>query len=192
VTDAPRQAARPFCSSRAAAAAFDAWVTRLEALGLTLADADRYVVGLLASREALLEGLGAELRRERDSGRRLRLVSAERLAALDMAKALDLAERTFGGAVAEEEPARATGTDGRVLAFAAPTLRGLGAHAQRIASVVGKSPRPLTHAQLRQAIAGSEGDFREGLRSAVKAKAIARRGRGKKGSPYVYTRGDAS
>jgi hypothetical protein len=105
-----------------------------------LGEADRFVVGLLASREARLESLIKELGREADVGRRLRLAAAERLAAQDMARALDQAERIFGGAAGRTEAPieehSAMGTEGgRVLAFA-PAAAGLSPAAQRIVAVL--------------------------------------------------------
>lgn len=185
MTDRPR----PFCDrDKAATAAFDLWVGRLETLGVELQDADAYVVGLLASREARLEGLVAELRREKDGGRRLRLLAAERLAAQDMAKALDQAERVFGAVTVEdavEQARQATGTDGaNVIAFA--SKRGPSPVAQRIAATVAKASRPLTKDALRRRVSGAEGDFLRGLREAVDAGTVIRTGHGRKGSPYVY------
>jgi hypothetical protein len=196
MTEASARSARPFCDgSKALRDAFDRWAGRLSALGVELEEPDRFVVGLLASREVRLEALGAELRRERDSGRRLRIVAAERLAAADMQKALDQAERAFGAAVAEDEvPARAkaTGTDGgRVVPFVSASARGLGQHAQRIVAALAKAPRPMTKAQLRRAVPGGQSEFTRGLREAVDVRAVMRCGRGSKGRPYVYQRGDA-
>lgn len=110
----------------------------------------------------------------------------QRLAAGDMHKALDLLERTFGGAVAEveAEPARqATGTDGAdVLPFRARS--GLGAVAQRI--VAAAKARPLTKAQLRTRVRGGQGEFLRGLREAIDAGALRRDGSGTKARPYLY------
>jgi hypothetical protein len=186
---------RPFCDGdKPAVAAFDRWASRIAAAGVELAEADLYVVGLLASREARLEALGRELRRERDAGRRLRVVAAERLAAGDMQKALDLAERVFGQQVAAGEEqvevhARATGTD-NVLAFESAG-RSLGTVAQRIASVVAKAHRPLTRDALRRRVPASEDDFGRALKEAVAAGAVQRGGAGKKGRPFTYARGGA-
>jgi hypothetical protein len=184
---------RPFCEDKRSAAAFDRWAARLEAAGVELGEADRFVVGLLASREVRLEGLVAELRREKDAGRRLRLIAAERLAAQDMAKALDQAERTYGsaveGAAAEVEEQAATGTEGgRVLAFA--PAGGLSAVAQRIAAAVEKSSRPLTKDALRRRVAGSQDDFLRGVKEAERAGAIVRSGSGRRGSPFTFQPGE--
>lgn len=196
VTEAVSAKARPFCSDAAAGACFDAWVKRLEGLGIELQESDGYVIGLLASREVRLEQLAHAVAIERDGSVQLRLVSAERLAAQDMARALDQAERVFGASVAEgaaveqREAVSATGTDGRVLPFASKGS-GLSPVSQRIAAVVAKASRPLTKDALRRRVSGSEDDFLRGLREAVAAGAVVRSGLGRKGAPYLYARGGA-
>lgn len=179
---------RPFCTDKAAASAFDRWVGRLEAMGIELQEADNYVIGLLASREARLEGLVAELRRERDAGRRLKLIAAERLAAADMAKALDQAERVFGASVGEavvEPRAAATGTDGNVIPFVSKV--GLSPTAQRLVGALAKAGAPLTREALRRRVSGSQNAFLAALREAVAAGALVRSGSGRKGAPHVYS-----
>jgi hypothetical protein len=193
-----RDAAAPaILADEAARSAFDLWLTRLHRLGITVdrAGPDGDLVALVATRQARLEALASELARERDPDRRLRIGSAERLAAGDYARALDLVERAFGSRVevAAEEPdqLRATGTDdGNVLAFQAPGVRSKAA--QRIVAVVAKAGAPLSLAQLRRRVPGSQGDWRRGLREAVDAGAVARSGRGHKGSPFLYSRGEAT
>jgi hypothetical protein len=175
-------------------ACFDRWAKRITAAGVELGEADLYVIGLVASREARLEALGGELWRERDAGRRLRVVAAERLAAADFGKALDMLERVFGASIGEVEEAeqqrvRATGTD-NVLAFDAGAGRALGIVAQRIAAVVAKAARPLTREALRRRVSGNEGDFNRGLKEAIGAGVVRREGLGKKARPYLYAKGD--
>jgi hypothetical protein len=178
---------RPFCEgSKELRETFDRWVARLAEAEVELTDADRVLIGVVASREVRLEALGRELRREKDSGRRLRVIAAERLAAQDMSKALDQLVRTFGAAAAEEETvaARGTGTDGgRVLSFEARP-QGLGRLAQRIVAALGK--RPLTKAQIRRLVSGSRSDFARGLQEAVDSGSVVRSGSGRKGRPFVY------
>ena len=191
------KARRPFCDSDpAAVVCFDRWVKRLEALGVELGEADRYVVGVVASREARLEQLAAAVSSASDGALQLQLVQAERLAAQDVGRGLDLLERTFGasvGEVAVEEreavSVSATGTDGRVLAFAA--RGGLSPVAQRIAATCARSSRPLTKDALRRRVSGSQDDFLRGLKEAVGAGGVVRTGVGKKGRPYLYARGGA-
>ena len=181
----------PFCKTAAARAAFGAWRKRLEALGVELADADRYVVGLLASREARLDELTGDLARCKDESRRLRLVAAERLAAGDMQRALELVHRTYGAAEADEQEAgvlqAATGTHGRVVAFR--QRGGLGPLAQRLAAAVAGGA--LTKAELRRRVRGSQGQFLDGLREALADGAIRRTGTGRRGRPFKYERGTA-
>jgi hypothetical protein len=175
----------PFCATPAAVAAFKRWRARLEAASVQLGEPDAYVVGLVASREARLEELSGELARCKRPERRLRLLQQERLAAADMQKALDLLDRTYGGAATEAAaPVRATGTGGRVVAF---PQRGLGPMAQRIVAAADKGVA-LTKAQLRERIRGSQGDFLRGLREALAVGALARGGAGSRTRPYVYRR----
>lgn len=168
-----------FCNgSKAASAARARWASRIEAARVELTEADLYVVDLLASREARLEDLRRELRRERDADRWLRVVQAERLAAADMAKALDQADRVLGIVIGQEdeEPARRDNDRQR------------GIVAQRIASAVARESQPLTRAELRRRVAGSENDFGEGLREALLSAAVVRNGAGKRGRPYTYSK----
>jgi hypothetical protein len=182
----------PFCRSKAERAAYRRWAGRLEHLGVELGAADVFVVALLATREARLEDLGRRLVQCRDETRRLRLIAAERLAAADMAKALDAAERAFGGlvedvAVVQGTSVRATGT-GQVVTF--PTgaeEKRPGPLAQRIFAVLA-GERPLTKAELRRRVAGAQGDFLRGLREALSAGLVKRSGQGTKARPFRYGR----
>jgi hypothetical protein len=186
VTDRP-----PFCATKAARDAFERWRSRVVDLGALLTEADDYVLGLAASREARLAELARDLARCKDESRRLRLVAAERLAAGDMAKALELLERTYGAAApAVEEPLRATGTAGRVgrvVTFPGKTA-GLGVGAQRCVAAV-RTRGPLTKAQLRAAVKGNQGDFLRAVKEALGARALVRTGRGTKTKPYRYEAG---
>jgi len=178
---------RPFCATAEACARFDAWCSRLRGLGVELADTDLELVGVIASRQARLAALGEELAREADPDRRLRIGAAERMAALDVLKALDAAERAWGGVAVEgeAEPAvvQRTGTDdGRVVPFRAP---GLGVVAQRVAAAVAKAG-PLTKGELRRRVPGAQGAFLRGLREALAAGAVVREGDGRKGRPFKY------
>lgn len=191
-----RDAAAPaILADEASRSAFDLWLTRLHRLGIEVdrAGPDGDLVALVASRQARLSALAGELAAERDPDRRLRIGAAERLAAGDYARALDLVERAFGSRVelAAEEPdeLRATGTDGNVLPFQAPGVRSK--TAQRIVAVVAKAGAPLTLAQLRRRVPGSENDWRRGLAEVVAAGAVTRSGRGIKGSPFSFTRRSA-
>jgi hypothetical protein len=179
---------------------FDRWKARLEALGIEVQEADGYVLGLLASREARLEELVLDLRRERDPSRRLRVVACERLAAADMGKALEYAEKVFGASLSEpgetqvhgEQELTGTGTDGaRVLAFEPAPTRALGVVAGRIVAALSKAARPLTRAALRRCVAGSEDDFGRALREVIAAGVVKRQGSGKKARPFTYSRGGA-
>jgi hypothetical protein len=48
----------PFCKTAQARKAFTAWCTRLQDLGVELAEADFYVIATVASREAALDDPG--------------------------------------------------------------------------------------------------------------------------------------
>jgi hypothetical protein len=181
---------RPFCPDKLAAEAFDRWRTRLAALGLELSDGDLYVLGVAASREARLESLAIDLKREKDAGRRLKLVAAERLAAADMTRVLDLLGRTYGTAVADPVPEveEATGTEGetRVLPFSSAATHGLGPTAARIVAALQRAGRPLTKGALRRRVPGNQGHFLDGLKEAERAGAIVRGGVGRKGKPFTF------
>lgn len=151
---------------------------------MTLGEADSYPLALTALAESRLEELGQELATCRDRDRRLRLLAAERLAAQDMAKGLDLLERTFGGAIGEAVPLKATGTGGRVLDFPRP---GLGPLAQRLVAAVADGA-PLTKAELRSRVRGNQGDFLRGLREALAAGALQKEGAGSRARPFKYRR----
>jgi len=180
---------RPFCSTPAAIAAFERWRSRLELAGVILAEPDLYVLGLASRAETRLEELGAELAQCKDAGQRLRLLEAERKAAIDVARSLDHLERVFGAAAVQEKArpvrAQATGTEGaRVIAF--QRQRGLSMTAQRIVAVARKAGVALTRTQLRQRTVGSEPDFLAGLRQALDSGALRREGSGTRGKPYMY------
>ena len=181
--------ARPFCSTKPAREAFDRWRTRLDSLGVELGEADGYLLGLLATREARLEELAAELVRSKDDMTlRLRLVAAERMAAQDMARALDQAERHFGSRV-EAMPAQAvaTGTGGRVVSFPTPAPgTPASVTGQRIVAVLARSRKALTKAELRRRVPGNQGDFLRGLREAEQTGAAAKDGAGTRSRPFRY------
>lgn len=188
-----RAAAIPFCRTAGAKAAYRRWCDRLKRLGVELGEADVFAVALLASREARLEELTRALAAcRRDQDLRLRLVTRERLAASDMARALDAAERAFGGmveeaAVAQGVTVRATGT-GRVVPFpAGGDQKPLGVTAQRIVVALAGG-EVLTKAELRRRVAGTQGDFLRGLREVLAGGQVRRSGSGSKVSPYKYRR----
>jgi hypothetical protein len=175
-------------------AAYGRWKARVVAVGAVLTSADDYVLGLAASREARLEELTLSLARCKDQGQRLRLVAAERLAAVDMGKALEVLERTYGAAApAQEEQLKATGTTswsgsgGSVVAFPAPS--GLDVCAQRIVAAVRRNG-PATKDQLRARVKGSQDDFLRGIKTALAMGALVKSGSGTKTQPYRYESGD--
>jgi hypothetical protein len=178
----------PFCTTPAAKRAFAAWQKRLEALGVELGEPDTYLVGLIASREARLEELAGELARCKDEGRRLRIVAAERLAAGDMAKALDQAERVFGPRVAEGAPAiRKAAHEGGSSIVPFPTRAGSMA-GQRIVVALTKGG-PMRKEALRKLVPGNQGDFLRGLKEAMASGAVVREGTGTKTAAFVYRAG---
>lgn len=175
----------PFCRTKGARAAFERWRSRVVAAGAAVTDADTYVLGLAANRESRLEELVDALAKCKDDGRRLRLISAERLAAGDMAKALELLERTYGAAVPAVQELRATGTGGgpRLVSFPPPT--GLGVLGQRIVQAL-RAHGGQTKAELRQRVTGSEDAFLRGLKAALALHMVKRTGKGTKVVPYRY------
>jgi hypothetical protein len=175
----------PFATTPAAKRAFAAWTRRLADLGVELGEPDLYLVGLIASREARLTELADDLAACKDEGRRLRIIAAERLAAGDMAKALDQAERVFGARVTEglpENVKRAAESGGSVVAFPQKPRSVTG---QRIVVQLQKAG-PMGMTALRKAVRGNEGDFRRGLHEAVKLGSILREGSGTKSRPFTY------
>jgi hypothetical protein len=173
----------PFCAGdRDAELAFSAWLKRVEALGIEVGDADLYVIGVLASREAALERLRrAVVKKKLNVG----LVAAERLAASAFTRALEQAERVFGSRVVAT-PA-AGGGAGKVVAMELPRgVKGPVAVAQRIkfALVTGA----LTKAELGARVQGDTTTFFAQLRALVKSGEIVRDGQGTKGSPFRYRR----
>lgn len=175
----------PFATTPAAKRAFAAWQKRLADLGVELGEPDLFLVGLIASREARLEELSADLAECKDEGRRLRIIAAERLAAGDMAKALDQAERVFGARVTEGLPEtvkRAAESGGSVVAFPQRPRTVTG---QRIVVQLQKGG-PMGKDALRKAVPGNQGDFLRGLKEAVKVGAVLMEGTGTKSRPFTY------
>ncbi len=178
---------RPFCGDERTRRAFDAWCKRIEraSVALDLETAGAHLVVLLASREVRLEALQERLRRSK--GTDLELVRAERLAAGDMVRTLDLVERVLGPRVAAREPAlEATGTTGTVVSFPVKLKSATG---QRIAAALAVSPRALLKAELRAVVPGRQDQFLVGLAEAVRSGAVRRSGSGRKKDPYRYGRG---
>ncbi len=173
----------PFCTTAAAREAYEGWTTRLVALGVELGEPDLFLVGLLASREARLTELARDLAECKDQGRVLRIIAAERLAAGDMARALDQAERIFGSRVTDAVPEtvrKAAGSS--VVAFPGKPTSKTG---QRIVTALEKKG-PLRRDALRRAVPGNQGDFLRGLKEAVGSGAVVREGVGTKTAPYRY------
>lgn len=182
---------RPFCSDPDAARCFDAWVKRLEDLGLELNPADLYAIGLLASREANLEALRADLATAAPK-LRVKLEQAEARAARAFGAALDRGERIFGPRVVETEErhlAAAVGGEGRVLRLVhdhepRPAMRGQDALAARIlAALAGER---LTKVELRKRVHGGQSEFLRALKELIEAGSVLREGRGRRGYPATY------
>lgn len=130
-----------------------------------------------------------------DGALQLQLVQAERLAASDVARGLDLLERTFGvQAEGARDPVKVAATGagdsgGRVVAFTGGSSKPKTKGGQRIVAAVVNAGRGLTLAALRRSVAGSQNAFRAGLREAVACGAIRREGQGTRGRPFVYLPG---
>jgi hypothetical protein len=178
----------PFCTTPPAIEAFGKWYARIENLGVELGEADDYIIGLVASREARLQELAVALAACKSARRRLQLGQAERMAAQDMSKALDLVERTYGGAGEVEKTAQAaaTGTGGAHVVPFRPA--GLSPTAQRIVAAVRAAP--LTKSELRRRVKGAQGDFLRGIKDAIAAGELLREGAGSKARPYRYRRSE--
>jgi hypothetical protein len=192
----------PLCVSPAAVAAFHGWEGRLVALGVELNEVDRYVVGVVSGRQAILEELEARLVRVlKKQSERLRLVEAIRKASLSFERGVDLLERTFGQRVAEavsvpEQLVASSGTGGRVLTIparaamgVAPRCRGAVAIRQRILGALAQAQLPLSKDQLRGRVRGDEGAFLRVLGELVREGAVRKGGRGRKTDPYTYAPG---
>jgi hypothetical protein len=178
------KAAEPFCTTPIAKRAYAGWTERLEALGVELGEPDTFLVGLLASREARLQELARDLARRKDESRRLKIISAERLAAQDMAKALDQAERIFGSRVTEDVPEAVRKAMGKASVVPFPKRPG-SVTGQRIVVALTKAGA-LRKDALRRAVSGSQGDFLRGLKEALQSGAVVREGSGTKIAPYTY------
>lgn len=196
---------RPFCSSPAARAAFDAWRTRVEALGIVLSSGDTYLVGQLAARQLRYEDLQQRVELEQDAGMRLRLVESERRASVAFQAALEVLDRALHGRVAEAEeqpvvPAAVAG-GARVLRMPArpkagsglaKRLKGPEAVQGRILLALSRADGPLTRVQLRKRVPGDETTFLRTLAALVESGEIARSGAGVRGRPHVYASRAAS
>lgn len=188
---------RPFCSDPAAARLFDSWSKQLTAMGLELGPADRRLVGVVASREAVLEGLRARVVAAEPS---LRLVEVELKAANAYQRALVWLETTLGVRVeaeAEVGGAQAVGAGGgRVLAMVprpAPdeprAVRGQGQAAveARILACLGRKS-PLRKDELRAVVKAAPVAFLAALRRLVGSGRVRREGQGKRGQAFRYHR----
>ena len=184
---------RPFCSTAAAVAMFDAWVLRLESQGCELNDADRYVVALLATREADLETVRRDLAAEADVKARLALLAAEDRLCRAFGAALDRAERTFSGRMAGEgeiELPQAAGEGRRMLRIVPTPAPSGGAAAQermqkRILEALDGGVT-LTKAALRSSVRGGQKEFLAALRLLVSNGCVKTSGRGRRNYPKTY------
>lgn len=194
---------RPFCDGNPASeAAFDRWRGRFEAAGVDLPDegADAYVLGLLASREAALERLRADVDAETDMELRLKIVQAERRAAADFRAGLELAERVFGaraGEISVPVPIAVGGGGGGGRVVQMPrrvpdTIAGRGkgpdaVHA-RILGVLADASQALTKDELQKRTPGDPSTFLRELKTLIASGAVKRSGAGRRGDPYRYFR----
>jgi hypothetical protein len=187
--------ARPFCTDDVAASCFDWWATHLESLGIALDDADAYVVGLLASREANLRALRVVLAGA--SAPDPRLLAAEARAARDFAEELDRSERVFGARIAVAVEAGATRLvavgGGRVIPMPerstlrlAPRGRGAEVVAGRITSALATAPGALTKRELQKAVRGDTSTILRALADLLAAGKVKSEGAGRKGNPRRY------
>lgn len=176
----------PFCTTRAAKAAYAGWWARLEGAGVELGEPDTFLVGLIASREARLQELAHALAKCKDESHRLRIVAAERLAAGDVARVLDQAQRVYGPRAVEGVPSiRKAAAGSSVVAF---PLRPGSVTGQRIVVALTKGG-PMRKDALRVAVPGNQGDFLRGLKEAVASGAVTREGTGTKTAPFHYRAG---
>jgi len=182
----PRQRSRrPFCGDAAAARAFDGWVGRLESQGVELNDADRLLVGLVASRQANLEALRRAIGRA-GIDRRLALEIAEDRAARAFGAAMDRAERVFGPRIVDEAAvslpaAVGEGPRGRL----ALVPRRVGAVEARILATLEGGVR-LSKTELRARVAGGQSEFLRALRELVADGRVVREGLGRRNHPKRY------
>ena len=79
--------------------------------------------------------------------------------------------------------AQATGTDGSVVLAFRPA--GLSPRVKALVAAVAKGG-PMTKAELRGAVRGSQGDFLKAVREAVAAGALSREGAGTRSHPHRY------
>ncbi len=190
--------AAPFCPSAQARRAAAAWAARLEALGVQLAEADRYVVAIVASREAALEDLQLQLKRTREVGLRLRIHEATRRASLAFAAGLELLERTFGARVGGVAlPVAVGGGTAKVLPLvplriagrATPRNKGAAAVEARLLAAIGRAERagrPPSKGALCAAVRGDSGTVLRVLNQLVSSGQVRKIGRGSKGNPFRY------
>ncbi len=193
------KALRPFCPSAKAAKALAAWTSRLEGLGIELAEADRYVIAVVASREAALEDLQVELKLTRDLGLRLKIHEAARRASLAFAAGLELLERTFGARVGSVgvQPIAVGGGSARVIPMplhlagkpVSPKNKGAAAVEARLLTAISRAEqagRPTTREALIGSVRGDKNTVLRMLRELVASGRVRKIGRGSKGNPYRY------
>lgn len=189
----------PFCEDTLARSCADWWLAHLEGLGIEIGGADRFVIGLLASREANLRGLRVALALAEVPGDRLALLAAESRAARDFAAALDKGEAVFGAraAAAVSTLPMAVGESGRdrgrVLAMPerpglklASRGRGAQAVAERILAALARAAGPLTKAELRRGVTGDATAFLRALPDLVVEGRVSTTGAGRRGNPRRY------
>lgn len=174
---------RPFCADDPAAITFDRWLARFKALGLELGDADRLLVGLLASREANLADLRRRLAGEGHPEMRLKVGQHERAAAADFARTLELCERLLGARIGDEAPS-AVSLPPNVVRFRSGSADARAR--QRILAALAAGP--LTRLELRRRAPGDASAFLRGLKALVGEGAVVVRGVGRRGDPKRYQR----
>jgi len=174
----------PFCDAPAARAAFDRWIQRLSALGLELSDADRYLVGVLASREATLQALRAEVAVATGDAL-IRLAAAEDRASRGFVLALNRCQQEFEPRVSAEldlpvAVGEGRATPARVIQFGTADDR----VKARIIEALGGGR--LGKETLRERVPGAQQVFLRALKTLIASGQVAAAGRGTRGAARRY------
>jgi hypothetical protein len=176
----------PFCPDPRSRQEFDRIARLVREAGYDVDESDGYLLGAFANAAARLQHLAEQVSEEKDADRRLRLMSAERLARGDMARLIDQLERHYAGVEVEASAPelRRTGTGGNVVEFSPVRSK----VEQRVLSVLSRSPEALTRDELAAKVSGSKGALLDALRELVRSGAVKKTGAGRRGSPHRYGR----
>jgi hypothetical protein len=179
---------RPFCADPDAAARFDRWLALIETPEIEATFQDRYVLGLLASRESALETLRARIASDPEPS--LSLLDAEQKAARSFRESLVWMSALMGHRISEPDMAETVATAPRATApnvLQMPLRVSDDVQGRILAALEGTNG--MDKGALSDRVKAAPQAFRDALRALVALGRVRRSGLGRKGKPFTYSIG---